>query len=96
MATYVTLLKFTEKGIKDFKDTCKRAAEFKTAAKKLGIEVRETYWCVGRYDGVLLFDAPDDDSATAGMLSLGSQGYVATQTLRSFTAGEMARILGKI
>jgi len=42
MATYVTLIKFTERGVKDIKDTCKRAADFKFQAKKLGIEARSS------------------------------------------------------
>ena len=96
MATYVTLIKFTEKGIKDIKDTCKRAANFKTAAKKMGIEVREQYWCVGAYDGAIIFDAPDDESATAGMCSLASQDNVTTETMRAFTAAEMGKILAKL
>jgi uncharacterized protein with GYD domain len=96
MATYVTLIRFTEKGAKNFKDTCKRAADFKTSAKKLGIEVKETYWCMGRFDGVLIFDAPDDETATAGLLSLSALNNVTTQTLRSFTASEMNKILGKV
>jgi uncharacterized protein with GYD domain len=96
MATYVTLLKFTERGVKDIKDTCKRGAELKTHAKKHGIEVKEQYWCMGAYDGVMIFDAPDDETATAAMLSLSSRGNVQTQTLRSFTATEMSPILGKI
>jgi uncharacterized protein with GYD domain len=95
MATYVSLIKLTEKGVRECKNTCGRAADFKASAKKLGIEVKETYWCLGRYDGVLIFDAPDDDTATAGTLALGSLGYVTTQTLRSFTAAEMTKILGK-
>jgi uncharacterized protein with GYD domain len=96
MATYVTLVKFTEKGVKDIKDTCKRAAAFKTTAKKLGIEVKEQYWCVGAYDGIITFEAPDDETATVGMLSLAAQDNVATQTLRSFTAAEMSKILAKM
>ena len=96
MATYVTLLKFTKKGIEDIKDTCKRAAELKTHAKKHGIEVREQYWCMGAYDGLVIFDAPDDETATAAMLSLSSRHSVTTQTLRSFTAAEMGKILGKV
>jgi len=96
MATYVTLLKFTERGAKDIKDTCKRAVDLKTHAKKHGIEVKEQYWCLGAYDGLILFDSPDDETATAAMLSLSSREYVTTQTLRSFTAGEMSKILGKI
>ena len=95
MATYVTLIKLTERGIKDFKDTCKRAADFKARAKKLAIEVKDTYWCMGAYDGVLIFDAPDDETAAAGLLSLGSLNIVTTQCLRSFTAAEMSKILVK-
>lgn len=56
MATYLTLIKFTEHGVKDIKDTCKRAADFKAHAKKHGIEVKEQYWCMGAYDGVIVFD----------------------------------------
>jgi uncharacterized protein with GYD domain len=96
MATYVALLKFTEQGVKNFKDTCKRAADFKAKAKKLGIEVKEQYWCVGACDGVIIFEAPDDETATAGMLDLSSSNNVTTQTLRSFTASEMGKIIGKV
>jgi|SRR6516162_4320145 uncharacterized protein with GYD domain len=96
MATYVSLWKFTEQGVKKCKDTCKRGADFKTSAKKLGIDVKEEYWCMGAYDGVLIFDAPDDETATAALLSLGSLNNVTTQTLRSFTATEMNKILTKV
>jgi uncharacterized protein with GYD domain len=96
MATYVTLIKLTEEGVKKAKDTCKRAADFKGRAKTLGIEVKEQYWCLGAYDGVMVFDAPDDETATAAMLSLGSLDNVTTQTLRSFTAAEMGKILGRV
>jgi len=95
MATYVTLIKFTEQGAKSSKDTCKRAAEFKANVRKLGVEVKEQYWCMGTYDGVIIFDAPDDETATAGMLSLSSANNVTTQTMRSFTAAEMGKILGR-
>lgn len=96
MATYLTLIKFTERGVKDIKDTCKRAADFKSHAKKHGIEVREQYWCMGAYDGLIVFDAPDDETATAAMLSLSSREDVTTQTLRSFNAAEMSKIVASI
>ena len=96
MASYLSLIKFTERGIKDIKDTCKRAADFKAHAKKHGIEVKEQYWCMGAYDGLIIFDAPDDETASAAMLSLSSRENVTTQILRSFTATEMGKILGKI
>src|SRR5437667_12712501 len=96
MATYITLIKFTERGVKGCKDTCKRAADFKASGKKLGIEIKETYWCLGPYDGVLIFDAADVETATAAMLSLSSQGNVTTQTLRSFTSADMTKVLAKV
>jgi uncharacterized protein with GYD domain len=96
MATYVALLKLTERGIKDIKDTAKRAAELKTHAKKHGIEVKEQYWCLGAYDGLMVFDAADDETATAAMLSLSMRGNVTTQTLRAFSAAEIGKILGKV
>ena len=96
MATFVTLLKLTERGVKDIKDSGKRAGELKAHAKKHGIDVKEQYWCLGSYDGVIVFDAPDEATATAAMLSLSARGYVSTQTLRAFTAAEMNPILGKV
>jgi uncharacterized protein with GYD domain len=96
MATYVTLVKFTEKGVKDIKHSAKRAADFKAGAKKFGVEVKEQYWCLGAYDGVILFEAPDDEAASCIMLSLSELDNVTTQTLRAFTAADMSKILGKV
>ncbi len=96
MASYLTLIKFTERGIQEIKDTCKRAAEFKAHASKHGVQVKEQYWTLGRFDGLIVFEAPDDETATAAMLSLSSRQYVTTQTLRSFNAAEMAKMVGKV
>ncbi len=93
MATFITTIRFTPKGVAEVQDTCKRAADLKTAAKKLGVKVTNTYWTAGRFDGVLIFEAPDDETASALMLQLGSQGYVQTQTARAFTVGEMEKLL---
>jgi uncharacterized protein with GYD domain len=96
MSTYVTLLNFTHQGIMNVKDTTKRADAFKNAAKKAGCTVREIYWTQGQYDNVMIMDAPDDASATAVLMSLGKLGNVRTQTLRAFTAAELAPILDKV
>jgi uncharacterized protein with GYD domain len=96
MATYLTLLKFTGRGEKNLKETGKRAADFKAHAKKHGIEVKEQFWCMGAYDGFIVFDAPDDETAAAAMLSLDSRENVTTQTMRSFDSAEMSKIVEKI
>ncbi len=96
MATYVALLKFTEKGIQHLDQSPSRAADFKTRAKAMGIEVKDTFWLLGKHDGLLIFEAPDDETATAAMLHLGSRDFVSTQTSRAFSAAEIKSILGKI
>src|SRR5262245_30247815 len=93
MATFIASLRFTRQGIATIQDTCKRAAALRPAAKKLGCKVKEVYWTLGPFDGMLIFEAPDDDTATALMLHVGSQGNVQTQTARAFTANEMEKIL---
>jgi uncharacterized protein with GYD domain len=93
MASFVTTIKFTEQGVKDIQDTTRRAAALKAAAKKRGVKVTGIYWTLGAFDGLLTFEAPDDETATALMLHLGSLGNVQTQTARAFTAAEMDKIL---
>jgi uncharacterized protein with GYD domain len=95
MATYLTTIKFTQQGIQDIAQTTKRAATFNAAAKKWGVKVSNVYWTMGDYDGLLIFDAPDDETATAAILHLGATGSVHTSTVRAFTATDMDHILSK-
>jgi uncharacterized protein with GYD domain len=96
MATFITTVKFTEQGIQNIHESPKRAAAFKSAAKKLGVKVREIYWTLGGIDGVVVFDAPDDETATAAMLHLSSQGNVQTTTARAFDSSEIEKVIGSL
>lgn len=96
MATFISTIKFTDQGIKAIGETTKRAAAVKSVAKKMGIKMKDIYWTLGAVDGFLIFDAPDDETATAMLLQLGSQGNVQTTTGRAFTASEMDQILAKM
>ncbi len=96
MATFITTIKYTQQGIKGIDETTKRAAALKLAAKKIGVKVTGIYWTLGEHDGLLIFDAPDDETATALALHLGALGNVHTSTSRAFTAPEMDAILAKV
>ena len=65
MATYIVLCHFTEQGIRGVKDSPKRAAAFKAAAKKAGVTVKAFYWTLGRYDMVSILEAPSTETVTA-------------------------------
>ena len=96
MPTYIMLGQFTDQGIRNVKETTKRAEALKEMARKVGVTVKEVYWTLGSYDVATVVDAPDDVSATAFFLSVGALGNVRTQTLRAYTSEEMGRVLGKM
>ena len=69
-------------------------AEKLAAAETLGVKVTGFYWTLGAFDGVIVLEAPDDATATAALLHLGSLGNIRTQTVRAFDNTEMQKILG--
>ena len=96
MAMYVSLLQFTEQGIRNVKDTIKRAAAATAEAEKMGVKVTDSFWTMGAYDVVLLLDAPNDETVSAFSLKLGALGNVKSQTMRAFSRKEMESILAKV
>jgi uncharacterized protein with GYD domain len=96
MSMYISLLQFTDQGIRTVKDTINRAAAATAEAEKMGAKVTDAFWTMGTYDVVLLLDAPDDETMTAYALKLGSLGNVKTHTMRAFRREEMENILAKI
>jgi len=96
MATYILLINFTEQGIRNIKDSPKRAAAATELARGFGIEIRDIFWTLGAFDGAVLIEAPDDQAVTAWALKLGSLGNVRTQTLRAFRANEFENIVAKV
>jgi uncharacterized protein with GYD domain len=96
MPTYIVLGQFTDQGIRNVKDTPKRAQALKDMAKKFGATVNAVYWTLGQYDIATIVDAPDDTSVNALLLSVGALGNVRTQTLRAFSTDEIGQILGRM
>jgi uncharacterized protein with GYD domain len=96
MPTYVVLGNFTDQGIRNIKDIQKRTEAVKGMAEKVGVTLKDTYWTLGAYDLVAVFEAPDEISITALGLSIGALGNVRTQTMRAFTASELGGILSKV
>jgi uncharacterized protein with GYD domain len=96
MATYIVLANFTEQGIRNIKDTLKRAEAFKEAAGKFGFTVKDLFWTLGHFDVAITLEGAGDLDATALSLTTAAMGNVRTQTLRAFDAGEMKQILDKM
>ena len=95
MPNFVMLANFTDQGVRTAKETTKRYEAFKELARKSGVTIKDIYWTLGHLDIVAICEAPDDETITAGMLSLASGGNVRTHTLMAFSRGEMDAIINK-
>jgi uncharacterized protein with GYD domain len=93
---YVSLIKFTDQGIHNIKDTVERHEASMAEAEKMGMKIIQPLWTMGAYDVVVLLEAPDDETMTAFALKVSSMGSVKTQTMRAFRSDEMEDILAKI
>jgi uncharacterized protein with GYD domain len=96
MPTYVALLNFTDQGIRTVKDTIQRADSAAELAQQHGGSLQQIYWTVGPYDLVGILEAPDDESATAFLLEVGSRGNVRTTTLRAYDREQMSGIIQRL
>jgi uncharacterized protein with GYD domain len=95
MPRYVTLINWTEQGIAGFKESVDRYEATQKQFEDLGVRLVDVYWTLGEHDIVAVVEAPDDESATAALLMLGSAGNVRTKTMRAFSREEMRGVIDK-
>jgi uncharacterized protein with GYD domain len=93
MVTYISLVNWTDQGIKSVEESPKRVEAVRQLAVRFGCEVKSFHLTIGQYDMVLMLEAPDDESATKLLLSVASGGNVRTTTLRAFPEEEYRSIV---
>jgi uncharacterized protein with GYD domain len=96
MATYITLVKYTQKGIENIKESPRRLDAAKEAFQAFGAELKQFYLVMGRYDIVLVSEAPNDEAVAKAALAVGSRGNVNTETFRAFNEGEYRNIINEL
>lgn len=96
MPAYVTLFNWTEKGASTAKESARRAQEARAAWEAAGGRFIGIWWTLGQYDGVVIHEAPDDETATRLLISTARLGNIRTNTLRAFGEEEIERILGDL
>lgn len=94
MATYISLIRFTEQGARNIKDSVDRAFAFDQLVEKSGVEVKGQYWTLGGYDGVLILEADNADTVLHSLTELVSDGNVTLQTLTAFESEKFKSIVG--
>jgi uncharacterized protein with GYD domain len=96
MPTYVTLMRFTDQGIRNIKESPARLEAAKKTFQSAGSEIKAFYLALGKYDAVLVSEGPDDETATRLALTVGSLGNVRTDTMRVFTETEYRKLIASL
>ncbi len=96
MPTYISLVKWTDQGIRNVKDSPQRLNAAKKATEAAGGKWLGFYLTMGRYDIVAILELPSDEAAAAFVLSLGRLGNVRTETLKAFPEDQYRGIIANV
>jgi len=96
MPAYISLINWTDQGARTAQETVNRAGDSEKLLQSMGGRKIAVWWTMGQYDIVYVFEAPDDETATAFLASLAKKGNVRSNTMRCFSEEEAARIMGKL
>jgi len=96
MPTYISLLRYTQQGAQNIKESPARLEAAKKVFKAMGGELKEWYLVLGQYDAVVVSEGPDDETAAKLALAIGSQGNIRTETFRAFTEDEFRKMISAL
>jgi uncharacterized protein with GYD domain len=93
MATYISLINWTEQGVAKVKDSPGRADAARALAKKLGGDMKQLYMTMGSYDLVAIMEFPSDEAAARFALTSAAGGSIRTTTLKAFDEASYRKII---
>jgi len=96
MNTYISLITYTQMGVEKMKESPARLDVAKELFKSLGAELKAFFLAMGRYDAVVISEAPDDETATKAAITIGSAGAIRTETFRVFTESEYRELISEL
>ena len=96
MPIYIALLKWTQQGLQNLKESPSRLDAARKSFVSAGVTMKDFYMVTGRYDMVAICEAPDEGVLARALLSVTSKGGITSETCRAFTEDEYRRIIGSL
>ena len=95
MALYMTQFSYTGEAWTTLaKQPADRREPLRALFDRLGARLIELYYSFGDYDGVVLFEAPDDTAAVAGLVAALGPGHIkAIKTTKLMTVEDTMEAL---
>lgn len=93
MSAMIALIKWSDQGVRNYRDTVSRAEQSQERAGRFGVKLTWIYWTPGgRYDIVALFEG-DDEKIAAFQLELESMGNLRITSARAYGPDEMRKVV---
>ncbi len=96
MPTYISLMNYTDQGLRSIKKSTSRVDEARHMAEELGGKIDQIFLTMGNYDIVAITEFPDAATASTFMLRIGALGNVKATTLRAFNEDAYRMIVGAV
>ena len=96
MSVYIMLMKWTQTGKEQIKDDAQRIERLRSIFKTIGGEIKALYFTFGRYDKIVIAEAPSDEAMGKALLMLGGFGTVSIETLKAFPEKEGLEIIREL
>ena len=96
MPVYITLLNYTDQGLRNMKGAPERVAAARQAMERVGGRMHSYHLTLGQYDAVVISEAPNDETYATLILNIAAQGNISTTTLKAFTEEESTRIFNNL
>ena len=96
MPTYITLIKYTQKGVENMKESPSRLDAAKALFKSMGAEIKAFYLTMGQYDAIVISEIPDEETGMKLAITLGAAGAIRTEGFRAFDEDEYRKIIAEL
>jgi len=96
MATYVLLVKLTDKGAADIANVPERIDQSVKAWQEVGGRNLDVLMTMGEYDYCCIGEAPSDDVVMKFVFKLAKRGNVRTSTMKAFSRDQVSELLKSI
>lgn len=96
MPTFILALSWTDQGVRSVKDSPKRLGAGKELAKKMGVEIKQTFLTSGDQDLLVIVESPSGDNVAKFALALSALGNVRTRTMRAWSESEYQKIMSEL
>ena len=96
MPTFISMLSWTDQGIRSLKDTPKRVQAAREMGKKFGVEIKQIFLTSGEYDVLQIIETANADNIAKYALANGSLGFVRSHTALAWPMEEATKIISEL